>query len=173
MTPAPTLTTNRLTLRGPQKADAASVAAFYGAPRSRHFGGTLDPRDAWRWFVMSVGHWHWHGYGYWTVTRRGADTPIGLCGIWNPDGWIEPELGFALFDAADEGTGLAYEAALAARTHAYDAMGFATLTSNIAPENTRSIALATRLGATSEGPHENVRHGTQLVYRHPAPERLQ
>jgi RimJ/RimL family protein N-acetyltransferase len=46
------------------------------------------------------------------------------------------------------------------------------LTSNIVPSNTRSIALAKRLGATFEREYDNVQMGLDHLYRHPAPEAL-
>jgi RimJ/RimL family protein N-acetyltransferase len=65
-----------------------------------------------------------------------------------------------------EGQGLAFEAALAARTHAALYQNLDGVISYIAPGNTRSIALANRLGARFE------REGTLLdtpchIYRHP------
>ena len=71
-----------------------------------------------------------------------------------------------------EGKGIAYEAAIAVRAWAYAELKFTTLTSNIVPANTRSIALAERLGATFEREYENVQMGLDHLYRHPAPEAL-
>ena len=62
------------------------------------------------------------------------------------------------------------EAALAARAYAYDTWKMPALSSNIIPGNTRSVALAERLGATFEREYENISHGREMVYRHPAPE---
>jgi RimJ/RimL family protein N-acetyltransferase len=92
----------------------------------------------------------------------------GIAGIWNPEGWPEPELGWALY-AGFEGRGIAYEAAHRARRYAYEDLGFSTLTSNIVPGNTRSVALAERLGAWFEREYENIHMGHDLLYRHPAP----
>ena len=94
-----------------------------------------------------------------------------MVGLWGPEGWPEPELGWVMF-AGGEGKGYAYEAALAVRAHAYRHMGFTTLSSNIFPGNDRSVALAERLGAVREGEYQNVTHGTEIVYRHPGPEAL-
>lgn len=172
LTNAPTLTTDRLTLRSPIAPDAEAVIAFYADPvRAHGFGGAL-PRDAaWRWFASMVGHWHMRGYGYWVVTQTGNNIPTGICGIWNPEGWSEPEIGWVAFEGY-EGKSIAFEAATAVRNHAYSAMGFTTMTSNIIPDNTRSIALAERLGCTFERTYENVNMGTVKVYRHPSPEAL-
>jgi RimJ/RimL family protein N-acetyltransferase len=100
-----------------------------------------------------------------------GDRPAGLCGIWNPEGWPEPELGWLVF-APFEGRGIAYEAALRARAWAYDTLGFTTLTSNILPGNARSVALAERLGARYERTYQNVTLGEDMLYRHPGPAEL-
>lgn len=168
LTSAPVLRTARLVLRGPQAEDIEPVIAFYGDPvRSTGFGGPIARDEAWRWFASSVGHWHLHGFGYWTVTLD--DAPIGIVGLWAPEGWIEPELGWVMFEGA-EGRGHAAEAARAVRAHAYDVMGWSTLISQIVPGNRRSIALAERLGCVLEREIDNVNMGRVLVYRHPGPE---
>jgi RimJ/RimL family protein N-acetyltransferase len=170
MTPAPILETDRLILRGPAPEDFEPIAAFYGdAVRSHGFGGVLPRDQAWRWFASVIGHWHLRGYGFWTVTDKSDGTALGICGLWNPEGWPEPEIGWAMFPDA-EGKGIAFEAATAVRAHAYDVMGFTTLTSNIVPGNTRSVALAERLGAVHETTYENVNMGTEMLFRHPGPE---
>ena len=94
---------------------------------------------------------------------------MGLSGIWNPEGWPEPELGWVVF-AGHEGKGIAYEAARRARQWAYGDLGLTTLTSNIYGGNTRSIALAQRLGATFERTYDNVYMGEDQLWRHPGPE---
>lgn len=166
----PTLMTDRLILRAPQAGDFGPVAAFFAdADRSRGFGGPQTRTEAWRWFASLIGHWALRGFGFWMVeTREGGET-VGMVGLWEPEGWPEPELGWVMF-ANGEGRGYAHEAALAARDHAYRHMGFVTLSSNILPGNARSVALAERLGAVKEGEYCNVTHGTEMVYRHPAPE---
>ncbi len=170
MTPAPTLHTQRLTLRGPEPADIEPLARFFADPvRSPGFGGPLPRHEAWRWFASMIGHWHLRGYGFWTVTDRETAEIHGICGLWNPEGWPEPELGWVMFEGA-EGRSIAHEAATAIRDHAYTALGMTTLTSNIVPGNTRSVALAERMGAVFEREYENVTMGTDRLYRHPGPE---
>src|SRR6056297_3447862 len=71
-----------------------------------------------------------------------------------------------------EGRGIAFEAATRARRHAYGDLGLTTLTSNIVPGNTRSIALAERLGAWFEREYDNIHMGRDFLYRHPGPDAL-
>ena len=172
LTNAPRLETQRLILRGPEPRDAESLIGFLmDEVRSEGFGGYTKRDDAWRWYALNIGHWHIHGYGYFTIEDKETGNPAGICGIWNPEGWPEPEIGWVVFEGF-EGKGIAFEAALAARQWAYSELGFSTLTSNIVPDNARSIALALRLGATFEYEYENVQVGTDHLYRHPSPEAL-
>ena len=169
LTAAPVLETERLRLRGPQTRDAEAVIAFLMDKERAELFGHYDNRgDAWRWFALNVGHWHIHGYGYFIIADKNTDDAIGLCGIWNPEGWPEPEIGWAVFEG-HEGKGIAFEAATAARKWAYTDLGFDTLTSNIVPGNERSVKLAERLGATYERTYQNVYMGEDMLYRHPAP----
>ena len=168
----PRLETERLILRGPDASDFDAVAAFL-MDKDRSWGFGHEPsRDlAWRWFAMSIGHWALHGYGYFTMALKETGTPCGLTGIWNPEGWPEPEIGWVLFEGF-EGKGLAYEGALCARDWAYSDLGMTTLTSNIVPGNERSVALAERMGAVYERTYQNVNMGVDMLYRHPGPEVL-
>jgi len=173
MTPAPTIKTDRLTLRGPKAEDFEALAAFFAdADRSSGFGGPLNRDDAWRWFAASIGHWHLRGYGFWTVVLKDTGKPCGICGFWYPEGWPEAELGWVMFENA-EGKGIAFEAATRLREYGYNVLGFKTMTSNIIPNNERSIALAMRLGAIHERTYKNPHMGTELLFRHPAPEAVQ
>ncbi|MEN8891850.1 GNAT family N-acetyltransferase [Planktotalea arctica] len=172
LTNAPRFETQRLILRGPEMADSEPLIAFLmDDVRSEGFGGYTKRDDAWRWYALNIGHWHIHGYGYLSIEDKETGKPAGICGIWNPEGWPEPEIGWVVFEGF-EGKGIAFEAALAVRQWAYTELGFTTLTSNIVPDNARSIALAERLGATFERAYENVQMGLDHLYRHPAPAEL-
>ncbi len=163
----PTLETERLVLRAPREDDIGPLAEFFAdAEYSAGFGGPLNRGDAWRWHALSVGHWIFRGYGYFSVDRKEDGRHIGLAGIWNPEGWPEPELGWVLYKPF-QGQGYAYEAALAARDWAQEVLGMGPLTSNIVPENTASIRLAERLGARFERAYDNVFMGRVNAYRHP------
>ncbi|MFC2970378.1 GNAT family N-acetyltransferase [Acidimangrovimonas pyrenivorans] len=166
----PVLETERLVLRGPKPADFEPIATFFAdEERAWGFGGAIDRPEAWRWFASMIGHWALRGYGFWVITDKADGTPLGITGLWEPEGWPEPKLGWGVFEGA-EGRGIAYEAAMAARAHAYDTLGLPALSSNIFPGNGRSIALAERMGPRFEREYDNVKHGRELVYRHPRPE---
>ncbi|WP_417718430.1 GNAT family N-acetyltransferase [Salipiger sp.] len=169
---APRLETDRLILRGPEARDAEAMIAFLlDRPRSDGFGGYDHRGDAWRWFALNVGHWHLRGHGYFTIEMKDSGETAGICGIWYPEGWPEPELGWVVF-AGFEGRGIAREAALRARRHAYEDLGLTTLTSNIVPGNDRSVALAERLGARHERTYTNHHMGEDMLFRHPGPDEV-
>ena len=166
---APRLETGRLVLRGPEAGDAEPMIAFLlDRTRAEGFGAYDHRGDAWRWFATNIGHWHLRGHGYFTIEMKDTGAVAGICGIWYPEGWPEPELGWVLFDG-HEGKGIAYEAATRVRRYAYEDLGLDTLTSNIVPGNTRSVALAERLGATYERTYHNYNMGEDQLWRHPGP----
>ena len=169
MTEVPVLTTERLTLRAPRLADFEPYAAFFASPRSVHEGGPMSRFDSWREFATGIGGWTLRGYGVWSIEDRTSRTYLGETGIFHPDYYPEPELGWTLTPEA-EGKGIAREAALAARGWAYGVAGIATLVSYIAPANARSIRLAERLGARPDADAAQPDNDPCLVYRHPAPE---
>lgn len=167
----PVLTTERLTLRAPRRDDFDAFAAFYASDRSRGSGGPLDRPTAWRGFAAEIGHWVLHGYGNWIVEVTDSGAAVGTVGFWNPEGWSEVEIGWAMFEGS-EGKGYAFEAAERARAHAYDTLGWGPLTSVIAPGNTRSEALAARLGAAPERDWISPSGKPAVIWRHPGREAL-
>nr|WP_281494093.1 GNAT family N-acetyltransferase [Jannaschia sp. S6380] len=155
-------------LRAPRVADFERVAAFYGSDRARFVGGPLTPERAWRQLAAEAGHWVLRGYGRWALEEKDGGAFVGLVGLWFPDGFPDPELGWDLMDGA-EGRGYATEAALAARAHAYDTLGWTTAISLIAKGNEGSCRVAARLGATYERTMDHAAFGKVEIWRHPAP----
>jgi ribosomal-protein-alanine N-acetyltransferase len=166
----PTLETERLVLRAPEARDFDAFAAFFTTERSRFVGGPRSRGLSWRSFAAVIGHWHLRGYGMWSLEARDGGGWIGMVGLWYPEDWIAREIGWWIGDPAAEGRGLAREAALAARAHAYDALGWTEAFSVIDPDNARSIALATRLGCTLDRSAVTEDGQPVLVWRHPSPE---
>lgn len=165
----PRLETERLILRGFEQRDFPPLADFLtDTTRAAYFGVEPTRARAWRWFALNIGHWALHGYGYFAIELKDSGQTCGITGIWNPLGWPEPELGWVAF-AGFEGQGLMAEAASRARLWAYGDLGLTTLTSGIVPGNTRSVALAERLGAVYERTYDNTEMGADMLYRHPAP----
>ena len=140
----PTLTTDRLTLRGWREDDAEPYAAITSDPEVMRFmGGTLDPAQAWREIALYLGHFELRGYGLWAVERD--DELIGRVGLWNPAGWPGLEVGWLLGRDA-WGHGYATEAARAAVDFAWSELGADRVISLIAPDNVASQRVAERLG---------------------------
>lgn len=168
MTTIPTLTTERLTLRAPMAADFDALRAFHSSDRSHFVGGPFTEAESFDYLCKVIGHWTMRGYGRWVVTLTGAeDRPLGLVGPYYPSDWPEPEIAWTLWQGA-EGKGIATEAAHAARSFAYETLGWTTAVSMIAPKNVRSIALAERLGCTRDGAFDHERFGRLDMWRHPA-----
>ena len=166
------LETERLILRRPEPRDADGFIAFYLTDRARFVGQTDRRHQAWLNFAAEIGHWEIRGWGMFAVEAKKAGRCVGIVGPFYPDGWPEHEIGWLVWPEA-EGRGIAHEAALAARHYAKAELGWHRPVSYIDPKNTRSIALAERLGCTRD-PDAAVPDGdtpeTCLVYRHPAPE---
>ena len=163
----PVLTTERLVLRAPREADFAALLAFNDSARTQFLGGPLERRWVWRGLLANIGHWALRGYGFFSVETKQGDF-VGRIGVIYHDGWPEPELAWHLFDGF-EGKGYAAEAALAARADYHTRVSSAPLISMIAPENDRSIRLATRVGALFERADPGLTRPYH-VYRHPAPQ---
>jgi RimJ/RimL family protein N-acetyltransferase len=140
---APTLHTERLTLRMPVLADFEPRAAFAASARSVFEGGPIDRAMAWRVFASEVGQWPLLGYGPFSVAMDGVY--VGEVGIYHPSDYPEPELGWFVVPQA-EGRGIAVEAARAVMVWARVTFGWDRLVNYIDPGNARSIALGLRLG---------------------------
>ncbi|WP_298436427.1 GNAT family N-acetyltransferase [uncultured Jannaschia sp.] len=161
----PVLRTSRTVLRAPRLGDYDALHSITGSARGVFEGGPSTEVESWADFCGMTATWLLRGHGMWTVeTRAGAVAGFVLIGT--EPGDAEHELGWLMTDAF-EGRGLATEAALAARDHAWGALRLPSLVSYIAPGNTRSEAVARRLGAAPDG---TMLDGQINVWRHPRPE---
>jgi len=167
----PTLETERLILRAPCQRDFPVFAEFYGSERASFVGGPLTAELAWRMLAMEIGHWTLKGFGRWIAEEKATGLSVGMIGVFCPEAWPEPEIGWDLFNGF-EGRGFATEAGRAARAYAYDVLKLRTVMSLVKPGNTGSARVAERLGATLEGTYMHERHGPMQVWRHPSPEAL-
>ena len=168
----PTIETERLILRPNREADFEPYAAFFETERAVMRGGKKTRPEAWIQFAAEIGHWSLRGYGFWAVEEKATGLYCGQVGLWNPDGWAEPEVGWMMTPEA-EGRSIAYEAAVRARAYAYDTLGWTRAASCISIGNDRSIRLAERLGATFDRVFPREGKQDQVVYLHPSPEALQ
>jgi RimJ/RimL family protein N-acetyltransferase len=164
----PELRTERLVMRAPKASDLAAYAEYRASERSVHVGGPNTWAQSYNLLCAIAGQWVMRGYGRWVLADKADDTPLGVSGIYHPEDWPEAELAWTVFAAA-EGKGIAYEAALAAREYAYKTLGWTTLISLVAADNTRSTALARRLGCHQDGVFDSDAFGAMPVFRHPAP----
>jgi RimJ/RimL family protein N-acetyltransferase len=166
---APTLHTERLTLRPLALSDFEPLAEFYASDRSQYVGGPKAADQAWRALACEIGHWTLRGYGRFGVDETATGNFVGMVGPWFPDAWPEPELGWDLMNGY-EGRGFATEAALATRDYAYKTLGWKTAISLVADGNDGSANVAKRLGAVWESKLDHPVFGPVNIYRHTSPE---
>ena len=163
------LESERLLLRQWRPSDFAGVAEiFTDAQTARYIGGVCTRDEAWRRMATVVGHWVLRGFGLWALEEKTSGQFVGASGLWYPEGWPEPEIGWWLLRAG-QGKGYATEAARRARLYAYKNLNLNTLISIIHPDNTPSQRVAKRLGARFEKTIE-LRGVQACVYRHPGPQ---
>ena len=143
MTP-PTLHTARLVLRPATMADFPAYRDFVTSGRTAYMGGPHKAATAWDWFCNDTAQWALLDMGALIVTHQGrAVGQVAVCGGPN---FPEPELGWFLFDAGDEGQGIACEAATAMRDWALGPRGLTSVVAYVDGRNQPSIRLALRLG---------------------------
>lgn len=148
---APVLATPRVVLRGPARGDLPAFTRFMtSAPSMRLQGETVTAEQAWFGFLAGIGHWHWYGFGFFTVTLQKTGHPVGRVGLIKHANWPDIELAWYLFESA-EGQGFATEAARSVRTWMREDLRLDRLYSYTDCGNTRSQAVAKRLGAITDG----------------------
>lgn len=161
----PVLDTQRLRLRAARIEDFSTYAQIYRSPRWPH-DEAFDDEDVWLDFCQLVAGWLLRGIGLMTITTKADGKLLGFVLLNHEYGDPEMELGWMLTEAA-EGQGIAAEAATALRQYGSD-VGLEAVVSYIGTQNSRSAALAQRLGATRDANAEAAYGRTGLhVYRHP------
>jgi RimJ/RimL family protein N-acetyltransferase len=163
---APTLTTERLTLRALTMADWEPYAAMWEDPRVvEYIGGAPRPRDvAWPKFGQAAGMWALVGYGNWAVIDRADGVFLGVAGLSDFKRGIAeldgaPEAGWA-FAAASWGRGIASETIVAVTGWA-DAAGIAETRCMIDHGNLASARVAECCGDAAFAEID----GARRVYR--------
>ena len=146
MTMAPTLTSDRLLLTQMTLDHIHALYPLMGSARTGYMDGPFTKRAAWYLLAADVASWTLLGFGGWAITDRNTGQLLGQIALSQPPHYPERELGWLLFEHA-EGQGYAHEASKTVLAWARDAQNYITLVSYITPENSRSVALAKRLGA--------------------------
>ena len=147
----PTLQTPRLLLRVPRLEDLESWSAFSADPiAAEHLGGVQDRVAVFRSLAAITGCWLLRGFSMFSVIERSTGTWVGRVGPWMPEGWPGTEIGWGIVREA-WGKGYGTEAAEACLAFAFDELGWTDVIHCISPKNTRSQALATRVGAKRRG----------------------
>ena len=165
----PTLTSDRLRLRGWAEKDFTPYLALVSDPdRMRYVGaGAMTDQEARDEFRAMCDQWLSCGLGVFVIADLQSDRSLGFTGLFESPLLEEPELCWSLFPGV-EGAGYATEAAALARDWAFRDKGIGPLMSLIHPDNHPSKRVAERLGASVEG--ESTWLGDpRLVYRHILP----
>jgi RimJ/RimL family protein N-acetyltransferase len=142
------LETERLILRPLTGDDFDDYAAMMADPQVAD--GLAEPvgrspADAWRSLAVFIGHREIRGYSHWAVVERATGRFAGRAGPWRPHGF--PGLGVGwCFARAHWGKGYATEAARAAIAYCFGDLDAEEVISVIRPGNTRSVAVAERIG---------------------------
>lgn len=144
---APTLETERLILRQPERADFERYFELFGdEDAARYIGGASSRGNAWRRFLQMPGAWAVQGFGMFSVVEKVSGQWIGQAGPWQPDGWPGTEVGYAFHPDA-WGKGYATEACTRAIDYAFDELGWTDVIHCIDLDNRASQAVAERLGS--------------------------
>jgi RimJ/RimL family protein N-acetyltransferase len=148
----PTLTTERLRLRGLRGSDYEDYAALYADPDVTRFigGETWDRGRAWRHMAFVHGHWWMAGAGMWVVEEKASGSFAGMIGFAEPATWPGFELGGHLAHRF-WGRGYASEGARAAMAFAFTVLRKDHLISLVHPANHASIRVVERIGERLEG----------------------
>lgn len=161
---APTLHSDRLTLRMPKVSDFEAWADFFASDRSIHEGGPKDRLAAWQHWASDVALWALKGYGPFGVDDRETGAYLGEVGLYHGEGYPAPELGWFVTPKA-EGKGVALEAARTVLDWVKASFDWPHITNIIEPANTRSIALGLRLGGVIDATLPGIDPG-DVVIRH-------
>lgn len=163
----PVIETERLRLRAPELEDFDIYARIVAGPGGAFLIEAPSREAAWSDFMQMTATWLLRGHGAWMVERRDTGEAIGFVLIGFEPGDREPELGY-MFLPDGQGKGFASEATSAARDYGFGPAGFDTLVSYIDTANSRSIALAERLGAFPDTPAD-WDDPDSVIYRHQRP----
>lgn len=150
--PPATIETARLILRPFTLDDVPAYAAIRAKPEvMRFFPPTEEPPEdgARRVIEHFIGHWRDPGYGPWAAVDKASGRLLGHLGLRHMPEFDETEILYIL-DSAVWRHGLASEGAMAARDHAFDALGLDRVIAIALPENVASTGVMTKIGLKYE-----------------------
>lgn len=113
----------------------------------RFIGGqTMDRAASWRQMSLMIGHQQVRGYSFYSVIEKATGAFVGRTGHWSPEGWPEPEIGWATHPAHTR-KGFAKEAGAACVKYAFEELGWTRIIHVIGAENIASIKTAEAIGS--------------------------
>jgi RimJ/RimL family protein N-acetyltransferase len=150
MSACPTLETERLIMRPFRDDDLDAYLEMMTSPEVRRWlfvAEDFGRSDAWLQMCGWLGQWELRGTGQWALEDKATGAFVGRAGTHRPErhDWPGTEIGWTLHPD-HVGKGFATEAGSRARDYAFDVMGLDEVFSCILPDNTRSAAVASRLG---------------------------
>jgi RimJ/RimL family protein N-acetyltransferase len=163
--PVYSVETARLLLRVPELADAEALMGILWDPEIveqkqvtlREPPGGLDL--ALKNTSDMLRQWELRGYGQWSVIEKATGCVIGVVGFYHPQGqWPGVDLGWVIHRSR-WGHGFATEAASAALRWAWEHTRIDRIVSLIAPDDRRSIRIATKIGERFERADVDPVHG--------------
>lgn len=146
----PTLESDRLILRPLRDDDLDPAAAMMATPEVRaslHLPESFGRYDTWAGLAMWRGQWALRGTGHWALEEKAGGTFVGRAGTHRPPrpDWPGLEIGWCLHPD-HWGAGYATEAGRVSIEWAFETLEVDEVVSVILEENTRSAAVAERLG---------------------------
>jgi RimJ/RimL family protein N-acetyltransferase len=143
----PRLRTKRLELLAPSICGLDAYQKFYSDPNaSLSYGGPISNSQIWSRLKSDLGSWHLSGFGVWMIRVKDSRSIVGTCGFWQGLDWPR-ELTWWLLPTA-RGRGYAYEASIAAISHAYDNYLWHKVETYMNDDNKSAKRLVERLGGT-------------------------
>jgi RimJ/RimL family protein N-acetyltransferase len=145
-------TTARLSFRELNDGDVEPLLTIFSDPVAMEFyPSTKNVDETRQWIERCIVNYEKFGHCFWAVLLRSTGEVIGQCGILYQDLRNKPEneIGY-LLQRRYWSHGYATEAATACRDWAFSHFRYDYVVSYIDPRNTRSIAVAKRIGMTLE-----------------------
>lgn len=168
------LVTSRLTLTPVETSDLEDLVDLWGDPSfaTSIFPEPLSPEEVWFRLLRDIGHWQALGFGNWTIREASTGDYVGSVGVLDFHRQLQPafdapELGWGVAPRF-QGLGMAFEALTAALHWCDGSLGAPRTVCMISPENSRSLALAARVGFSVYA-NATYKGGAVLLLERPRP----